>query len=862
MKKIFVILLSFMLLTQNISTAVFASQTEEITNPKAEFMKEIGVMTALPSNYDAYVSRAEFALYAARVINVSEYGEADKRLFIDVPMDHWAVYAINGLVDKGVISSHPEGKFRPDDGILVDEAVKMLVCALGYKPYAEANGGYPVGYIRTANQIGLNLDVKSGERITYADTVDMLYDALNTEILEGIEYSDEGIKYTHSEDVTPLSVYRNIYCAEGKVTAADGISINSDYNADFGEIAVENEVFKYEGEPFTYLGKYVSLFYEKTGNEQGKAIFVIADETENKVVEFEKEDFLDFDASANRVTYFVGDDEKSIKTESGLNVIKNGDVIGTDTENTIKNVTKGKYTFIDSDDNGGFETLVISEYKNAVVSYVDTKNNKIYDKYAPGVPMDVSNDAIKKTIIYKDSQQINLENIAIEDVLTVYESKNYARIYVSTSSVTGQVSSIVKDSSSTKICIGGNWYGVDEDVAVKQGISVRVGMEGKFITDIFGKIAYISAGASGLNYTMGYIVDYASEGLFEDKVLLKMYVPTVGLKEYNLSNKVKIDGTTAQSETEIITLLSKYSGAVSGQIIFFKETDGLINIIDTPNFDAKNEDENTIKPNVSETGVKYRQNKFGKTIISNDSTVIIGVPEDEALKNSKEYDFSALAVSSISISKEFNVNSYKFDLESGFDDVIVIKNYISGSPSNELVVVDEIATAQKNDEVVECLTYYKGGYSSELYVDSSKSLIADKIKQGDVLRIGTDAKGDIINWEIVFSYKADAVPSDVNEVNYGSLFNTTDRVIFGYVKSVNDGVLKLYRDKNKPDVIDEVFNISEADMTIYDSSASKKEFRLSSGNYNQITAYDVVGVPSMAIIRTNLAQIKDVIIFK
>lgn len=862
MKKTAIILLCFIMMTQFVFGAVATAETDADVIEKAEFLKTIGVMTAYPANYDAYVSRAEFSLYAARIINVSEYGAADRRLFIDIPMDHWAVFAINGLVDRGVLSSDPEGKFRPDDAITTEEAVKVIMCALGYKPYAEAYGGFPSGYMKVARQTGVISAGNLGTNVTYSDAVEMIYEALSTEILEGESYSGEDISYTHYEGNTPLSVYRDIHSTEGVVTAADGVLLNSDYYADFGEIQVNGVTYECDCDPFEYLGRYVTLYYEQKSDEKGKTVFIFTDKNDNKSVEFDAEDFISYDSATGKVMYYGEDyDDESITASPELSVVKNGDSITENIENTIKNVAKGKYLFVDGDSDGRYELLIISEYQNVVVNYVDSVNGKIYDKYNAGYPIDVLGTDSKKVLIYKDSLAAALTDIAAGNVLTVYESKNYIRIYVSTNSVAGKIAEVRKSDDATKVSIADTWYEVDSDFATKTGISIRTGMEGTFATDIFGKIAHIVSDGLGAAYTCGYVIDYTVRDGFSSEVVIKVYVPTVGIKEYTLADKTRIDGISEDNTDEKINLLNK-CGNIKGEVIFFGETEGKINRIDTPNYNSKEEEMYSLRSNRKETAVRYRQKKFGKTIIANDSTVVIGVPSDENLKTAKEFDFCTPALGNVSINTDYAVNSYKFDLESGFDDVVVIKNFASSAPSTELVVVNEVSSAYRDEEVVEKLTYYKAGVLGEVYVDGDKSMMEEEIKQGDVLRIGTDAKGDVASWKVIFSYKANALPSDVNEVNYGSSFNTTDRVIFGYAQSINDGVLKLYRDKNKPEEIDEVFNVREVGITLYDSAAVKNEYRISSGNYNEITTQDTTGTPAMVIVRTNLAQIKDVIVFK
>ncbi len=58
--------------------------------------------------------------------------ESQKKLFTDIPENHWAIPNIEHLVDIGVINGFPDGSFKPNFSINVDSFIKMTMTALGY----------------------------------------------------------------------------------------------------------------------------------------------------------------------------------------------------------------------------------------------------------------------------------------------------------------------------------------------------------------------------------------------------------------------------------------------------------------------------------------------------------------------------------------------------------------------------------------------------------------------------------------------------------------------------------------------------------------------------------------------------------
>lgn len=56
-----------------------------------------------------------------------------KTKFTDVSADHWASGYINVASQAGIINGDGNGLFRPGDEVTYEEAVKMVVCACGFR---------------------------------------------------------------------------------------------------------------------------------------------------------------------------------------------------------------------------------------------------------------------------------------------------------------------------------------------------------------------------------------------------------------------------------------------------------------------------------------------------------------------------------------------------------------------------------------------------------------------------------------------------------------------------------------------------------------------------------------------------------
>ncbi len=137
------------------------------------------------------ITRAEFATVVCRALGVEANYSDNRQVFDDVPANHWAAGYITVAAQQGIVNGYGDYKFGPSDNIKYKDAVKMVVTMPGYAPIADVNGGYPDGYMITANQYGFlnGINGMSNDTlVTRAVVAQMIYNALNIPVLEQVGF--------------------------------------------------------------------------------------------------------------------------------------------------------------------------------------------------------------------------------------------------------------------------------------------------------------------------------------------------------------------------------------------------------------------------------------------------------------------------------------------------------------------------------------------------------------------------------------------------------------------------------------------------------------------------------------------------
>lgn len=150
------------------------------------YISEIGIMEGDENrnfNPDRLVTRAEMAAIICRMLGETE-GLSAADDFLDVPRSHWANPYVSKATELGVINGYPDGRFGPSDNVTYEQAVTMVVRAVGYAEAAQDVGGYPDGFLSIARSNGYleNVEGQQGVPLTRASITLLLFNYYNNNI--------------------------------------------------------------------------------------------------------------------------------------------------------------------------------------------------------------------------------------------------------------------------------------------------------------------------------------------------------------------------------------------------------------------------------------------------------------------------------------------------------------------------------------------------------------------------------------------------------------------------------------------------------------------------------------------------------
>ena len=172
-----------------------AFSVNAFADSSSEILSDIGIFTEASETDENSISRLEFVTSLIKgFFPDTALSENTENTFSDTN-DRYAAYALN----TGLVSGTSDGIFNPDTNVTYNQAVKMLINAIGYK----ADGEYPSGYLKSAAECGLIRDDGTADStITREEAAQLILSGLN---MYKVTYNEKGAAvYEHNKFIRKL----------------------------------------------------------------------------------------------------------------------------------------------------------------------------------------------------------------------------------------------------------------------------------------------------------------------------------------------------------------------------------------------------------------------------------------------------------------------------------------------------------------------------------------------------------------------------------------------------------------------------------------------------------------------------------
>ena len=832
LKKLITSLLAVVMILTSVGIPAFAASFSDITDEKVAVAVDKLVAHSIITGYedgtfkpDNQITRAEFAAIVTRMKGVTDNLGTDAVTgFSDLDNDAsraWARPYVKAAVDLKIINGFEDGTFRAGEPVTYEQAVKMLVCAVGYEVVAQSelskikitnpNATWSAGYIAAANKHGITKGVITNLISEPASRGVVAVLTSNGLDVPEIKENEDGT----FEKVDPEETEKNITEIKGLVSGTYYTGIDSD-NVNISEIEL---MIGTGSDKNTYelaeklrgtidlndiIGKYVVAYYDNIDRQ----ITSITERNNTSVI---IDEASIHNISGDTIRYYKENGSLETVSLSGYTVIHNGKYVSSiDLESEFKNGTIELLTA------GGNKFAKVTTYEVFVVSSYDKTNEKIFFKYkktfdnGDGTPVNYyqfPNRTSDKPEIYVNGVKKEFSSLSLSayNVINYMESPDGAsgneikKMYVTTGSKSGKVTAGLgeerkveldnKEMYLTNDYVAYSPTGNDEEKA-----PFELGDSYTYYLDYTGQIAAVkySAASNASNYSYGYIIAAGDDR--DGNPAVKIFTSSNSVATYKLKSSVKVDGDKTSDDNVIgkledaaATLNSNYNTAFGTtptavcQPVKYSVSGGQIDSIDTvATVSGGTDDSFTYDGKLNGTSKNATTTKTtvkisGTTYAMNTSTIVIYVPDTRSNEDaySKMSASTAFATTTEAYAEVFGVDSSssnklaKMVLVYGNDPTL---DYIGDSPYMVVTKVsgstdgDQITGYVKDSESTSTVTVSEDKFRTNL---SDNAVTAAAVEKGDIIRYLKDSSGKVIAIEMVYDASA------AGKLTEGALYSDT-----------------------------------------------------------------------------------------
>lgn len=785
------------------SVAAFAVDFPDVesTASYAQAVQELSALDVI-SGYDdgtfgpdKLVTRAEITKMIVDALAERSSAEAstESTKFADVSADHWAKGYINQGVANGFIAGMSDTEFDPDANVTYVQAQKMLVSAIGYETYAQAQGGWPTGYKTYAASLDITKGIsgiKDSTELTRAQVAQMIDNAMgaplcviaswkpewngtktpNLEVRDGKEGRAYETLFTEKHDaykvygrVTETSKTGSV--DTDKVTFQVEKADNFDDEEVKADSPVSEDMYIGDSKADNYLRTYSQALIQKNDDDEF-TILSIAAAAANKSVTVASEDF-DENKSTDEALYFFpagttkGSTKYQLDTTNGVTIYINGvessksiaelrDYLD---NNETASVTLQKETETGSTSTSAkYNTIMVSSYVTAIVDEVIDKTNETsvnFDTYSSGIQakMTVNKDDDNYTYSFKlDGKDIEAKDLQQNDVLNIsydttgsFKDSSFYDVIVTRNVVEGVKCTSINDSKG-EYTIGGTKYKAAEGM----DIDVETSTEYSLYLDHFGRIAKADENSVSKNYGVLKNIykkaggDYMAQIITKNGTEEEYKVDSDNVKAYK-SYLVKSDADGAVYDST-----NKKTDAYPKQVVEYSVSSSSNKIT------IKNG--GVIAPTSADAEYKESGNKIGSVKMA-DSTVILDLSE---VDTKDTYS----VVSSLNDGSNYVAYGYdKSKSDNTYRFVIITEGTSSVFNSETQLAIFNGSEVIDDDGDKTAYNLVVNGEEKQLVLDddvvitgnAGETVAEDAFDEGDVLVYATNSEGYISRIYSVFA---------------------------------------------------------------------------------------------------------------
>lgn len=822
LKKVIALVCVFAL---TLTTVAFGATYTDVTEDSAyyeavETLNKLEIVTGYEDGTfkpEDGVTRAEMAALIARIQGYGETAAANANTaFTDVPASHWASGYIANAAGMGIINGYGDGTFGPEDPVLYEQAVKMVMATLGYTPFAEKNGGYPTGYLAAAQRYDVSLAVANaavGQEANRGTVAQLLTNALDTPLMIQAKWSTDGtVDYAIADDPAGDYGYKTLMSenlgyvkirgiVDANATTEIGapksidteedatveITIVDSYNTENPEYLRDtpDEFLVADTDAADYIGRSV-IGYVKKINNDWTMISVAVDTARNDELVIGLDQLAAVDIAGGKISYYKdgANTATEVAVETTIAGIFNGDgsvgaaaALGYALSGKLYG---GQIKFIDNDDTKGYDVAIVDLAATGVVKKVTEDGISFYNSVqfvgingaAKAIEID-ADDETSIVKIMKDGAEIAADELVEYDVLSIYAvdaESDYIVADVVANQVVGTIAGTKGSKTSAFPASNGLAYNVDGtyyDVAKgAYGVAdLAIGEGGTFYVDEFGKIAAFvedAALAGGTSAKYGYVLgtseakaDFGAAG-FEVKVQM---VTADGVQVLDVKNNAKL---TSLANAEITLDIEAWTETSAGSDTSTGTKYSTLNALVGEIVEYVTDSEGNLKKIVA----AYAGNDFAPVNTLESATATYDKPNGKFSTGLVDADAMVFVIGNAT-------NSYVGTLEDLDDENVydITDAYVTkkGDDCNVLaitlasmktsttdsiaVIVDAGVSVNEYDETIWNITYMKDGV--EVTADTTPEVVDDTVNKptlGDIVKVKVGSSGLITSLAVIYDF--------------------------------------------------------------------------------------------------------------